>query len=90
MTSRDQFAVKSGGIITALAPLLDDRPPPCQSWRGHRFEGRYDKKNDSRFSFEHKDSTASICMLLEASRGGDFYVRDVCVRCGHTIERCKP
>lgn len=52
-------------------------------WRGqHRFEPRYDTKMPA--GMESIKATSSA--YLEAVKD-KTYVRDVCVRCGETVER---
>ena len=59
--------------------------PKCTSWRGHKFEGRYDKGpvagnyNVTGGSERHVEAMAERMRSIS-------YVRDICVRCGHTIE----
>jgi hypothetical protein len=55
--------------------------------RPHHFEGRYDEHPTS-FSVKnvYYDNLAEVRELMVTRT----YVRDVCVRCGKTIERSKP
>lgn len=62
--------------------------PKCASWLGHKYEGRFTLEPASRempgdmwalFPKEAKGAS-------EASRRR-LYERDICVRCGHVIER---
>lgn len=63
----------------------------CRSLRGHKYEPRYDKSASNGVNFQNisRCSEAFVENLVEKSRDVK-YVRDVCVRCGHTIERVQP
>lgn len=56
--------------------------PKCTSWRGHKFEGRYSKA----FPKEKFEMDGGSILALEALKNVT-YERDICIRCGHTIER---
>ncbi len=56
--------------------------PKCTSWRGHKFEARYSEKMPEE-GFEMKGGSS----LALAAMKGKIYERDICVRCGHVIER---
>lgn len=63
--------------------------PKCTSRWGHKFEGRYDKGS----AIIPPGTPLSIAMDSLSSIYERFrqvtYARDVCVRCGVTIERAK-
>lgn len=64
--------------------------PKCTSWRGHKFEGRYsvEPTTDVKFSdYDVPQMTESLFLDLAKMRQKRTYERDVCVRCGATIER---
>jgi hypothetical protein len=88
MTSR---ALVKSPMMATLDPLLDDRPPPCRTWLGHKFEGRYDDFEGTGRALEVSGAytPAQFKALLNTTQKRHVYVRDVCVRCGHAIERCK-
>lgn len=54
---------------------------------GHRFEGRYDVKPGA--SLDNLDFSGSSVLLEKLLKGFQIrtYVRDVCTRCGKTMER---
>jgi hypothetical protein len=56
--------------------------------RPHEFEPRYDKSAADISNFQ-KFSGYGVDQMLEKLRKVT-YVRDVCTRCGKTIERSKP
>ena len=60
----------------------------CTSWRGHKYEGRYDK-SQAQNTPEMEVRSGSLPEILEKYRRVT-YVRDICVRCGHVIERVSP
>lgn len=60
--------------------------PKCTSWRGHKFEGRYDKGQAHMSANVRGCTVEEFAELLEQHRSVT-YVRDVCVRCGFVIER---
>ena len=60
--------------------------PNCTSMRGHKFEGRYDEKPTGQGGSFQGGPVEAIYALRELTIC-KIYVRDVCVRCGHTIER---
>lgn len=62
--------------------------PKCTSWRGHKFVARYSIGGARRLT---SDELLWIPVLdrvdaMEATRT-KTYERDICVRCGHVIER---
>ena len=58
-------------------------------WRGCRFEARYDAPAaEFPAAFEFQGTAASMRAIVEAKRP-KTYIRDVCIRCGKTIERQK-
>jgi Na+-translocating ferredoxin:NAD+ oxidoreductase RNF subunit RnfB len=77
-------------IVDALAPLLDEQPPKCTSWRGHRFEARYDDFGglDHVFKLESFNAT-EVVAIINSRQKRRVYIRDVCTRCGYTIERAR-
>lgn len=56
--------------------------PQCTHWRGHMFEARYSTK----LPREKIEMTGGNIRALEAIKD-KIYERDICVRCGHVIER---
>lgn len=53
-----------------------------------RFEGRYDVKKAPPGKLNGSEITnAALPAFMDALRDTKTYVRDVCVRCGRTIER---
>jgi hypothetical protein len=59
--------------------------PKCTSWLGHKFEARFDIKPYPGANFLRASADATVKVInAQATR---TYVRDVCVRCGATIER---
>jgi hypothetical protein len=69
--------------------MLDDRVPKCTSWRGHRFEARYDDYGGLDGFAELKGSDTTVIAMMNARQKRRVYVRDVCTRCGYTIERAR-
>jgi hypothetical protein len=76
---------------------MSETTPKCSSWRGHKFEARYSLETGAPaepLTFE-KIGVASITEytfseLFEINaRQAETktYERDICVRCGHVIER---
>jgi hypothetical protein len=63
--------------------------PTCSHWLGHKFEGRYNEKPTGQKA-SIQSATPEGIMALRDFTIYRVYVRDVCVRCGHTIERTKP
>jgi hypothetical protein len=65
-----------------------DLHPPCPNsyWGSHKFEARYDLSpaNLSQFAGEFKASEETIEKFRQKT-----YVRDICTKCGKTIERVK-
>ncbi len=64
----------------------------CDGWFGPRcrFEARYDELAPSMKMGPVQGVTASeFAEIIEAAKPV-VYVRDVCVRCGHVIERSQP
>ncbi len=58
--------------------------PKCTSWRGHKFEGRYSSQPDATLSAFQVQVFAKDMPLLVTKR---TYERDICVRCGATVEK---
>lgn len=61
----------------------------CQSWLGHRYEGRYDE-GSTEANFRMSRTNADEISKIIRAKKPITYVRDICVRCGHVIERAKP
>jgi hypothetical protein len=59
----------------------------CSSWLGHKFEARYDIRPQIGGNFEGV-SSVDVVAVVNAQAKRD-YVRDVCIRCGATVERSK-
>ncbi len=51
----------------------------------HKFEARYDK-SEAKIPWDRLESFSGSAPVLDRMRSVT-YVRDVCVRCGETIER---
>lgn len=70
--------------------------PKCTSWRGHRFEARYSTGTAPKPPAFEDLGVASIseASFLEwaelHTKQPRTYERDVCIRCGATIERAPP
>lgn len=62
----------------------------CKSWFGHKYEPRYSKSavlmEVTKLAVAACNSTVGATDLMETSRA-KTYERDICVRCGHVIER---
>ena len=61
----------------------------CTSWRGHKFEGRYSEGAPVAQMDEYMlalQGTIAIPRIISASKPRT-YERDICVRCGATIEK---
>lgn len=56
--------------------------PKCSSWLGHKFEGRFTEHRACIWEVEEISSD-----LIEAMRSRSIYERDICVRCGWTVEK---
>jgi hypothetical protein len=59
----------------------------CTSWLGHKFEGRYSQAPSS---FRIEDSSgisAEELAVLANEYRTKTYERDICVRCGHVVEK---
>lgn len=63
--------------------------PKCTSWRGHKFEGRYSKTAAGGWPKFDTNSREMAAKVLDATRNVT-YERDICVRCGHVIEKAQP
>lgn len=61
--------------------------PKCTSWLGHKFEGRY-SLTAAVLPAGLKVSIAvdSLSSIYERFRDAT-YVHDICVRCGHVVEK---
>lgn len=53
----------------------------CKSWRGHKFEARYDTEPVIYESERYGDSAFSDTASKKT------YVHDICVRCGQVVQR---
>lgn len=76
----------------AVSEMSDERKlrrfaevPKCTSWLGHKFEGRYSEKPTGRAEIGWGWVPSDIERVLRACRIVT-YERDVCVRCGATID----
>lgn len=67
------------------------RAPRCTAWTGaHHFEARFDSEMPVGFnSSGYKGSGLAYLEMLKLMRK-NTYVRDVCVKCGVTVERATP
>jgi hypothetical protein len=69
---------------------MSETIPKCTHWLGHKFEGRYSSppvaEEIAGMSIRASEYATAAKMLMDAARGKD-YERDICVRCGHAIER---
>ena len=64
--------------------------PRCTSWLGHKFEGRYSSKGPPEgydLKLTAKASTQAAKEALELLTSVKTYERDICVRCGVTVEK---
>lgn len=64
--------------------------PACTSWLGHKFQGRYDYRPYPGAVRAPGHYSAGEAALVIRTMATSTYVRDVCVRCGHVIERSAP
>ena len=64
--------------------------PKCTSWLGHKFEGRFSYVNPVMMKFMERVTKIDRLPsdFMEKSRDV-AYECDICVRCGHVIERPK-
>jgi hypothetical protein len=58
--------------------------PKCTSWLGHKFRPRY-----STAVIINPDGYPSVLALIE-KRENRTYVHDICVRCGHVVQKVQP
>ena len=58
-------------------------------WNGCRYEARYDIGKPTWVPEEVSGTAAGVAVVMESSRP-KTYVRDVCIRCGRTVERKSP
>lgn len=61
--------------------------PKCTSWRGHKFEGRYssEPKGEGWPAFNAQGTAAIEGWVRLTTK--QTYERDICVRCGATVEK---
>lgn len=64
--------------------------PKCTSWRGHKFEGRWSKDRAVIDSFKSDKITARGLEIVMEGATKRTYECDICVRCGHRIEKNDP
>lgn len=62
---------------------------PCTSWLGHKFEGRYSYTVPQEQKFGHFEGTPSAYEKMVRATHDKIYERDICVRCGATVEKTK-
>ena len=61
--------------------------PKCTSWLGHKFEARYSYNwPDGRYEATLSGAPRDVEVMVRAQQD-KTYERDICVRCGHVIER---
>lgn len=60
--------------------------PKCTSWLGHRYEARYSKTPSTGWPKFNAEGKGMAELILDATRTVT-YERDICIRCGHTIEK---
>jgi len=60
--------------------------PKCTSWRGHKFEGRFSERPAGRIKFDWGWDPYWMTEVMKEHRVVT-YERDICVRCGVTVER---
>lgn len=62
--------------------------PKCTSWLGHRFEGRYSSE-PLQYDGDRKIDVQGVHAIEAIQRINSTvtYERDICVRCGATIEK---
>lgn len=65
--------------------------PRCTSWFGHKFEPRYSKtaaplltQDELLFAWSHDYA------LMQEKKRKVTYECDVCVRCGHVVQKAQP
>ena len=69
------------------AALSEGEPcPKCTSWLGHKYEGRYSQTASTSWPKFDTNSKEMARELLNATRD-KTYERDICVRCGHVVEK---
>jgi hypothetical protein len=59
--------------------------PRCTSWLGHKFEGRYSKVRLG--DIELSVAAGITPALVDALTDKTTYERDICTRCGVTVEK---
>jgi hypothetical protein len=57
--------------------------PKCTSWLGHKFEGRYSEFMPNDRELEFQRGSVDLVRAFKTIK----YECDICVRCGHVIER---
>lgn len=68
---------------------MTEIPAKCIGWSGHRFEARYDKgsvQGAPSMNFRESVDADGLALVLEQYRP-ITYVRDICIRCGATVEK---
>lgn len=60
--------------------------PKCTSWLGHKFEARFDTGARVGGDAEYEGS-AYFILELEKLKHPHTYVHDICIRCGHVVQR---
>lgn len=65
--------------------------PRCTSWRGHKFEPRYSLGLPPSLAADVLDQFPYISLDAERNltKAPKTYERDICVRCGATVEKTK-
>ncbi len=65
---------------------MSDCPRFGKFWNGCRFQARFDESEPTLEITQYRGSMVSYIEALKASKKRT-YVRDVCIRCGRTVER---
>lgn len=61
--------------------------PKCTSWLGHKFEARYSNTNPALLKLVERMTRVSLEPYAMLKMREETYERDVCVRCGETVEK---
>ena len=65
--------------------------PKCTNWLGHKYEARHSVlplTTPPKFTdYAVHSMTESTFLELAQLRAGSAYERDICVRCGHVVEK---
>jgi hypothetical protein len=59
----------------------------CTSWLGHKYEARYEIIPPSHDAMNGMDTTIYGMEQYLKALTKRVYLRDICVRCGHVVEK---